>query len=274
MPVSFANEPTPCSKTKTLRQPRHNRLPPLPLKVRVTPEELAAAVTALQIRKEGQPGTIAIGDAVEELGLDVTPEEVLAEVQARRTKQGHLKTRPFGWEFLGRIALVSAAAGLLGCGLWLFLDPPQRNGVRAMPTAPFVPIVSPNPVHLTVASDTIVASPDGKLRLLWEVGDNQPVHCGFDLQGSAFTQFSPANADNWTLIKHNGRVYVRGRILKMSREVLLHNGADVTAVDNDPQFVVPVTLPLDGFTAASGAGSNVEFHANSVHLDKHAYEKW
>lgn len=52
--------------------------------VRVTPEELAAAVTALQIRKEGQPGTIAIGDAVEELGLDVTPEEVLAEVQARR----------------------------------------------------------------------------------------------------------------------------------------------------------------------------------------------
>ena len=41
-------------------------------KVRVTPEELAAAITALQIRKEGQTGTIAIGDAVEELGLDVT----------------------------------------------------------------------------------------------------------------------------------------------------------------------------------------------------------
>ena len=42
---------------------------PSAAQVRVTPEELAAAITALQIRKEGQPGTIAIGDAVEELGL-------------------------------------------------------------------------------------------------------------------------------------------------------------------------------------------------------------
>lgn len=55
---------------------------------RVTPEELAQAVARIEARQAGQirqqEATIPIGQAVEELGLDVAPEDILAEVQAQR----------------------------------------------------------------------------------------------------------------------------------------------------------------------------------------------
>ncbi len=55
---------------------------------RVTPEELAHAIASLEARRldetRHQENTIPIGEAVRELGLDATPEEVLAEVRAQR----------------------------------------------------------------------------------------------------------------------------------------------------------------------------------------------
>jgi len=58
---------------------------------RVTPEELAHAIASLEARKleevRLQENTIPIGQAVRELNLDATPEEVLAEVRAQRQAQ-------------------------------------------------------------------------------------------------------------------------------------------------------------------------------------------
>ncbi len=58
---------------------------------RVTPEELAHAIATLEARKlddqRHQDSTIPIGEAVRELNLDATPEEVLAEVRAQREAQ-------------------------------------------------------------------------------------------------------------------------------------------------------------------------------------------
>ncbi len=55
--------------------------------LRVTPQELAEAVAAVESRREGEGGgrdTIAIGDAIEQLGLSVTPQEVYAEIQRKQ----------------------------------------------------------------------------------------------------------------------------------------------------------------------------------------------
>lgn len=58
---------------------------------RVTPEELAHAIASLEARRLDethlQENTIPIGEAVRELNLDATPEEVLAEVRAQRQAQ-------------------------------------------------------------------------------------------------------------------------------------------------------------------------------------------
>jgi len=55
---------------------------------RVTPEELAQAVARIEARQAEQAkrleATIPIGQAVEELGLGMAPEEILAEIQAQR----------------------------------------------------------------------------------------------------------------------------------------------------------------------------------------------
>ena len=55
---------------------------------RITPEEMSVALAALESRREEEAqrmaGTVPIGQAVQELGLDVTPEQVWEQVQAQR----------------------------------------------------------------------------------------------------------------------------------------------------------------------------------------------
>lgn len=237
--------------------------------VRVTPEELAAAVTALQIRKEGQPGTIAIGDAVEELGLDVTPEEVLAEVQARRTRQEHTGKRLSTTKFFG-LTLIAGVA-LIGLTAWSISSSEQGISTSNAPVA--VPVVAPT--HILAEPNLIVGDASGKIMMLSEARDNQPVRCTLvNSSTPEFIQYFPSDSVNsWTLIKHGNKIYVHGWILRLSPSVVRQYGVDVSR-SRDANFVAPVTLPLEGFTVSPEVGSNAEFHAVNIHLDKHAYEKW
>ncbi len=235
--------------------------------VRVTPEELAAAVTALQIRKEGQPGTIAIGDAVEELGLDVTPEEVLAEVQAGRVKQRYLNKHPSkrGQRSVLALGLAMILLGLVGGGNSLLHQHDGSNMTQVN--------WSPNPISLTLAPNLTVGDASGKTLMLSEVGDNQSVRCTFDDQSSRLGYYYPNSSALWRLVKHDGKVYARGWMLNVSPKVMDYEGVDV-ATENNSGFNVPITLPLDGFKVLPSVGSIAQFHAVDVHLDKHAYEKW
>ena len=238
-------------------------------RVRVTPEELAAAVTALQIRKEGAPGTIAIGDAVDGLGLDVTPEEVLAEVHARRATTRRLLPKK-------RLKVLSAAlAAMVGLSIWGITQQPTGSpsvAVQAVPTTSFIPLQGPTPQRTKVDPNLVVSDASGKLMMLSEIGDNKPVTCV--LNGGSFQRVDSGGQSRWTLIKYQGKVYVRGWMAKASPKVLQEDGADVRASQNS--ISVPVTLPIGGFRF-SETPQNVpgeEFHASDIHLDKHAYEKW
>lgn len=249
--------------------------------VRVTPEELAAAVTALQIRKEGQPGTIAIGDAVEELGLDVTPEEVLAEVQARRATN----KRP---RFGTRLKVLSAVlAVLVGLSIWGVSQQPTSSpsvAVQPMPTTFFIPVQGSAFQHIKVDPNLMVKNAEGKLLLLSEVGNQQQVYCFYDYDNGQLQSYSSAHdvsKENWFLIKHEGQLYVRGWIDPISNQALQRNGVDVGTwesdfVASDPSHAshVQITLPLNGFKVKAGGSDDKEFHATDVHLDKYAYEKW
>ena len=239
--------------------------------VRVTPEELAAAVTALQIRKEGSPGTIAIGDAVEELGLDVTPEEVLAEVESQRIQQRYLVRRLSPRRL--KVLLVALLA-LVGVSIWgISQQPPGNLDSETQPVATTsysVPIVSS--ARITYNQSLVVADSSGKLMMLSEVGDNQPVTCA--LNGGSLQQGTGMEPFLWTLVKHNSKVYIRGWMAKTSSKVLQENGANVSALQNSAS--VPVTLPIDGFKFSETPQDvpGREFHADNIHLDGHAYEKW
>jgi hypothetical protein len=56
--------------------------------VHVTSQELARALSAIESRRQAQAerdiDTIALGEAIRQLGLDVTADELMAEVRAQR----------------------------------------------------------------------------------------------------------------------------------------------------------------------------------------------
>ena len=57
--------------------------------VRVTPKELLDALSSIEERQTAQAdhaaGTVSLGEAIEQLGAAVTPEMLLAEIEAQRT---------------------------------------------------------------------------------------------------------------------------------------------------------------------------------------------
>lgn len=246
--------------------------------VRVTPEELAAALSRIEARKDaGQrhtDGTIPIGEAVQQLGIDTTPEEILAEVRTARASKP--KRRLGLRDRLGIAALVVLSL-LGGEAVYSFYGPPwawiSRPSDQTQAVTFTLPPPQAVPKRISLDPNLLVNTASSKLVMLSEVGDNQPVHCRYS--DGRFQQYSPEdNQQSWELIKHDGKVYVRGRTLKMSAKVFSTAGADVTAVYNDPGFASPITLPVNGFDIVPGAGNNIEFHAINIHLDKHAYEKW
>ncbi len=258
--------------------------PPPAAQVRVTPEELAAAVTALQIRKEGQPGTIAIGDAVDELGLDVTPEEVLAEVQARRKATPKEERRPRGQRF---VLALGIAGILLGVGI--------NSGILTQAqSSQLVP--GTEPYHLeprTLALAPVSSKP--VIMTLAEAPDGKTVYCSphaiYVAAMSRNTQETqpeirgPVTEMNWPVVKYGKELYVRGWIRSpLSKaaakllEVEVFNKPSVLQLGATPQ---QITLKLDLQTSGVGLGyqrlnpdgaGELVFH--EPRLTARAYEKW
>lgn len=245
--------------------------------VRVTPEELAAAISRLEARRAGADGKIAIGDAVNELSLDATPEEVLAEVQAGRMTAAR-QSSPQAVQRKGvssreRVGLLLAGGAIVWglMGYFLSSSPPSA------PPAAVSPNISDSPPSQSLAlnPNLLVGDRAGKMVLLSEVSDNQPVYCRCGY--GSLQPYSPGQGTQWTLIKHNGMTYMRGWISKMSPAVLAQDGAEVSA-NGDSAYAVRITLPVSGFDVSTEVstpdGSDTRFHARHIRLDQHAYEKW
>ncbi len=250
--------------------------PPSPAaQVRVTPQELAAALARLEARQGEREGTIPLGDAVQELGLNATPEELLREIEAGRARQraSHPKTR---LAKAGQAAAALTCGGLLLLGgLFAFLQsPPPSQPAVTITAPPAVPQASP----IAIPSGLLVRQHDGKMVLLSEVVDGQPVLCLIEgTENSArFTDFAPANV-HWTLIKHGGKVYVRGWIGEMSEKALrstvvqVHPLAFLVSSGLHP---IRVTLPVDGFRSPPGLTDNGMISASHVVPDEHLKERW
>ena len=244
--------------------------------VRVTPEELATALSRIEARKDaGQrhvDGTIPIGEAMQQLGVDTTPEEVLAEVQAIRQEPMRAKRRrPSVAE---RLVLSLGLSGIL-LGLALggnsLSQMRSHQAAKPMSVSTAAPATSSTPKPITLDPNLLVQDASNKLVMLSEVKDNQPVQCDYS-DGSFQPYNTKGGGPGWDIIKHDGQVYVQGWLPRMSPQALKKDGADfgTWSQPND----IPVTLPLNGFQVVPEVGGNWEFHAVNIHLDKYAYEKW
>ena len=244
--------------------------------VRVTPQELAAAIARLEARQGENEGTIPLGDAVQELGLNATPEELLREIEAGRARQHESlrRTQPLLFSKL-RLFVVSALASVLfGIMVGFFHSPSSSRTVGTIPVSPAAPQAAP----IGIPDRLLVRQHDGKMVLLSEVSDGQPVFCELAATetGAKLADFAPS-ASHWTIIKHRGKVYVRGWIGDMSEAALR---STVVTVHTLAHYVtsgirpVPVTLPLDGFQSPPGLTSDNMISATHVTPDEHLKEKW
>ena len=197
--------------------------------VRVTPDELAAALSRIEARKDaGQRhvgGTIPIGEAVQQLGVETTPEEVLAEVQAIRQEPMRAKTRRLS--VAQRLVLALGLGGiLLGLGLDGYALSYMRSHASGQATVTGQASVSSDapPRRISLDPNLRVTDTTGKISMLSEAGENQPVQCDFDPGTRSFQPLGDGRLFHWTLIKHNGKVYVRGKIVRVSPKVMQADG--------------------------------------------------
>ena len=253
--------------------------------VRVTAEEFARAVARHQARREEAArhleGTLSLGDAVQELNIDITPEELLAEVQAARAEQQAVRTpqsrrRP-------RWGLAAASAGLLALfSAGLHQMRIQSPGDSVATLSPAVGHITtpgaPSVVPMTAPGTILVQDARGVLCTLQEIPNDAPVRCGLTQTDgrAAFVDF-PSPDSAWTLIKHDGHLYVRGWIADMSAQAIQVSG--VTLYDTRalvPAGAAPraVALRLDGIQALPMQGDDEMIVAQKVRPDAHFGDRW
>jgi len=222
-------------------------------------------------------GTIPIGQAVQELGLDATPEEILAEVQAQRVPQ-----RRVPWPKRKRRLAGIVGAGLAGVVLARLLALPFMHS----PEAPAV-----------TNTATLVASytpPSPVVRTLAEVPDEHPVVCTSNqlkillnishpsLKRMLVQDVHPHNGDpTWCLVKHHGQLYLHGYRANMTEEAMRVGGISLRNSRMDDtgigglSYVTPASFRIGAFTCTGSPQSRMAGSAlqiTDVHPDGYANE--
>ncbi len=140
---------------------------PMPAaQIRVTPEELAAAMSALEAGKQEAAhhleGTVPIGQVVEEMGLEATPEEVWAQVQKQRA-QGQQEAAAQAEARRTAAVTKKAVARRLGRGwqeikTWAWILFWCSGGVGLLSSAPHWFHHGPPPAGIHVSGDSVSGS--------------------------------------------------------------------------------------------------------------------
>lgn len=267
----------------------------------VTPEELVAAVADLEARKQGTPDALAIGDAVAELSLTHSPEDILREVQARRERENQrlrFAAKKRKWTATLSLSLLC----LMGFGIYSAVSSGNSNDTHAE-WGPLIPSSTPFAMESRIlALDP--ASPRHTISTLAEVPEGETVYCsGGAIETAAMcrnrqwgTEREVAQTPtdlNWPIVKHGRDVFVRGWIKQpLSKEaakisdVQVFNKPNFPLLGPSPQQVTfkldmhisfvglgGQMLNADGSPNTNGKGTFV-FVFHNPRLTDHTYEKW
>ena len=276
--------------------------------IRISTEELAKAVAAIEARHQEEAerleGTVLIDDAIKTLQLDMTPEEVLAEVEAQRRaqKDGKETTEQsrISPGLLGKLLLpLVGMTGVIVMGFWTKAAHPLPGPPVTAPPVTAPPVTAP---PVTAPPVTRPLSPPPIVNAISLIPDNSPFYCLPSeveevIRAQPLSQISVITAPAlsryapWTLIKHKGKVYIRGWISKSDKPSLA--ASRTTPVYNfDPAsapqpHLIPVTLRVGGFeflgfytrlstplAPKSDPHTEQMLAAVYVQMDRYAWEKW
>ncbi|MBV9852495.1 MAG: hypothetical protein JO250_22750 [Armatimonadetes bacterium] len=263
----------------------------------MTSDPLAKALATIEARKEQSAceaeNAIPIGDAVQQLDFDATPEEIWAEVQMQRarSRRGHRRRKA---------ALFAACAMLVSAGSFITYDLTTAKASQRVETAT-------TPLS-TLARNIVVqdAVPAGSvLRTLSEVPDDHTVRCSADnliaLGEYANRRMEDADwqrlrhsvgnheAMPWRIVRYGNDVYLRGWVAQRLTPKAARLGGvalyDTPLARELGPRPVPITfrittraLDLDPPTMERqeviGGERLTISDLSDLRLDRHAWEKW
>jgi hypothetical protein len=287
----------------------------------ITARELAQALASLDARRlqqQHQSAPVAVEQALSELGIEATPDEVRAEVrrlrdtQAARAAAARQTRRRRRWR-VGVLALAGVA--LAGGGLgWLSQELRLRQSARFEQTIAAYRREAARQTHawrLPEPRTLVLDGTGGKavVRTLGEVPEGRTVRVSYkDFYGGERRTASELMADaaaagTWHVVKHGGRVYLRGWLPGPMSAAALRQGdvwltnAPVRGAVRDmirgpkrdtfvdqTRFVaeapVRVTLPLEGLRFDGNQSSSLVGKYQVVRVvsgivpDPHLFEPW
>lgn len=258
---------------------------------RVTPEELTAALAAIETRKQAEAsrlaGTIPLDEAVSELHLDSTSEEIWAEVQSQRAKaaappplpvlppipgpQSFAEAEAARREQFHRSLASQASAQTAPATLGRFGRPlggRQRRfprpillffAIGALFSTGIIPHHWLHVTHNTYsATQSLAQIPDGK-----EVyGDSQTLVQLSEGKSTADIKVSENQGDNsWPLVKNAGHVYLHGYTVNTSFSQNLKGKAinvynDDNSGELDGKRTSDITLRVDKIPLQKSVSDN------------------
>jgi hypothetical protein len=281
---------------------------------RVSAQELSHVVGIIQARKEAEArqraNTVALGDAVDQLGLEMTPEELLAEIQADRTRrsgsarpkrQSNTQRRTFA-----TFAICAGLAGMMVSSIHVHnlrremwesrnspLFPPRDFVFEGTPAAPEAVEVTEVPSQVMSTPAVVdVAPAEVQFRPFSQFGENDLAACDLDslremANGkSASEVLAQPNIENdklWTLVKQNGDVlvYAYGTPDELAAAI---NGHPAHLYASQHEGLLELQLPLRLFKTAelvdtpgrSGADLNPSPFADTkpTHWAYQAVREW
>lgn len=202
--------------------PAESSVPPVSVaQARVTPDELSQALAAIEARRQAEANTIPIDQAVSDLHLDSTSDEIWAEVLVLRAKtaatehqtspQAHApQVSEIRQKLLRRLDLRKGiVAALVFYGLYSLQVIPNFWNHHAAPAA--APILRP-----------LAQEPDGKPvyaddAALIQLSEGKPA--------SRITISENATGNRWPLVKMGDHVYLHGYIASTDSLISLQGKA-------------------------------------------------
>lgn len=253
--------------------------------VRVTPQELAEATAIIEARREAAAkhlaDTIALGEAVQQLGLAATPEELFAEVQALRAKaqqseaiKNKMLRAQVGAKQTDKTLSGKQAVVLFGLVLCFFM--PFLALLLSMKTSRPIPSMAPAflsaPQQTSSASVSNPAATDAdRVRELnpglfqsLDLKDGQTARCSIENIRELARGANPAGIwaarkagdVSWQLARQSGRFCVQCWIEPAQATRLANGQSALVAAMKDGDATTPITLPLDKFADAPDMGTS------------------
>jgi hypothetical protein len=229
--------------------------------VRVTAEELAQAVAAVESRDTAvamqHAETISLGDAVNQLGLHTTPEELLAEIQVRRAKlpvDPRLERKQRRRRLLVRTGIALSLAAnmfLLFCVVVLNNAVVARQGMASRLARQSYTTESPNSsageIRLSSLDDRETAYVD--LYTLYGLAHGKSLA---QEEGYPNQSVSQLRGPQWEIIKLDGKLYVKAWAIRREDGAFDEVSSVQTATSPEQ---APVTVPIERFRVARDPSS-------------------